>query len=517
MSPIEQAQELSLYRRWRPRTFAQVIGQDLVVGTLKRAVAQGRSAHAYLFCGQRGVGKTSVARILARAVNCLDPLDGEPCNACESCTRILEGKALDVVEIDGASNRGIDQIRQLREQVGYVPAGARYKVYIIDEVHMLTGEAFNALLKTLEEPPPRVLFILATTEPHKIPSTVLSRCQAFEFAPVAQEMIARKLAEIATDEGIELEERAAALIAARSGGAMRDAEVLLEQMGRGAPVTEQTVLDILGLPPSETLDAFVTALAAGDAQTPLSVVAELTARGRDLGMFLEEAAVRARDRIIEGAAQLIPVARALVRWRAELPRTLSRRLHVELGILELCGPQTPSAADKPQGAATSRPQKPAKPSSTDEAAQPTEVKTHKPSAKEAPAEEKQAPSPRKTRQAATQETPTKEEENPEWQRMLAECYGERRSLAVFLAPAKAALADGTLRIVLPAEFRFHYECLQEPDVRQLMEQIAQRCFGALLAVHVEWEGREVSEPSLEERAALAAEVLEGEIVKEQTG
>lgn len=517
MSPIEQAQELSLYRRWRPHTFAQVIGQELVVGTLRRAVAQGQTAHAYLLCGQRGVGKTSVARILARAVNCPDARDGEPCNVCESCTRILSGRALDVVEIDGASNRGIDQIRQLREQVGYVPAGARCKVYIIDEVHMLTGEAFNALLKTLEEPPPRVLFILATTEPHKIPSTVLSRCQAFEFAPVPQGLIAAKLAEIASNEGIELEERAAALIAARSGGALRDAEVLLEQMGRGAPVTEQTVLDILGLPPTETLDAFIMGLAARDAQPPLSIVAELATRGRDLGMFLEEAAARARDQIIEGSTQLIPVARALVRWRAELPRAVSRRLHVELGILELCDPQTtPNTAGREEAQA-SRSQSPATEPLSRKEEQPKEDTSRHPSPQGGPKPETESAARRQGLRASPQPESTGQEEHPEWQRMLAECYQERRSLAVFLAPAKATLTDGTLRIALPEGYRLHFECLQEPDARRLVEQIAQRCFGALMAVHVEWEGRDDPEPSLEERAALAAEVLEGEIVKEQSG
>ncbi len=214
MGPDGTEHELSLYRRWRPLRFADVVGQELVVQTLQRAVSQGLTAHAFLFSGQRGVGKTSVARILARAVNCLAPQEGEPCNACESCTRILRGASLDVVEVDGASNRGIDQIRQLREQVGYVPAGAKRKVYIIDEVHMLTGEAFNALLKTLEEPPPRVLFVLATTEPHKVPLTVLSRCQAFEFAPLAPDQVAAKLLGIARHEGLELEPEAAQLIAA---------------------------------------------------------------------------------------------------------------------------------------------------------------------------------------------------------------------------------------------------------------------------------------------------------------
>ncbi|MFO8034257.1 MAG: DNA polymerase III subunit gamma/tau, partial [Candidatus Bipolaricaulota bacterium] len=403
MGPNEKEHELSLYRRWRPLRFADVVGQELAVQTLQRAVSQGQTAHAFLFSGQRGVGKTSVARILARAVNCLAPQDGEPCNACESCIRIQSGTSLDVVEIDGASNRGIDQIRQLREQVGYVPAGAARKVYIIDEVHMLTGEAFNALLKTLEEPPPRVLFVLATTEPHKVPLTVLSRCQAFEFAPLPPDQIAGKLLEIARNEGLEVEPEAAQLIARRSGGALRDAEVLLEQLAHNSPITQHTVQDLLGLPPEETVDTFVSALASREAQGPLSTVAELTARGRDLGMFLEEAAARARDRIIGGETELIAVARALVTWRAELPRVVSRRLHVELGILELCG-----APSEPAPSSASEPVSP----------------------------------------------------DPRWTALLADCYRRSRALAVFLLPAKHHLADGSLHIILPADCRFHYDCLQ---------------------------------------------------------
>jgi DNA polymerase-3 subunit gamma/tau len=243
-------EELSLYRRWRPKRFSEVVGQDLVVATLKRAVALGKLHHAYLFAGQRGVGKTTLARILARAANCLAPEDGEPCNRCPNCLRILEGKSLDVVEIDGASHRGIDQVRQLREEVAFLPAGARYKVYIIDEVHMLTQEAFNALLKTLEEPPPHVIFMFATTEPHKVPPTVLSRCQAFWLQPIPEELIAKRVEEIAKAEGFALGEGAAALLARRAGGSLRDALVLLEQLGRAGPITPEKIESYLGLPPA---------------------------------------------------------------------------------------------------------------------------------------------------------------------------------------------------------------------------------------------------------------------------
>ncbi len=242
------AEELSLYRRWRPKRFSEVVGQDLVVATLRRAVALGKLHHAYLFAGQRGVGKTTLARILARAANCLSPEDGEPCNRCANCLRILSGQSLDVVEIDGASHRGIDQVRQLREEVAFLPAGSRYKVYIIDEVHMLTQEAFNALLKTLEEPPPHVIFMFATTEPHKVPPTVLSRCQAFWLQPIPEELIAQKVEEIARAEGFALGEGAAAFLARRAGGSLRDALVLLEQLGRAGPITRERVESYLGLP-----------------------------------------------------------------------------------------------------------------------------------------------------------------------------------------------------------------------------------------------------------------------------
>ena len=505
---MNRGEGLSIYRRWRPQRFSEVVGQPLVVETLRRAVAQGKLAHAYLFSGQRGVGKTSAARILARAVNCLSPQAGEPCNRCENCRRILEGKSLDVVEIDGASNRGIDQIRKLREEVGYVPAGARYKVYIIDEVHMLTGEAFNALLKTLEEPPPHVIFIFATTEPHKVPSTVLSRCQAYEFSPVPEGLIKDKLLEIAGAEGIELAEEAAALIARRAGGSLRDAEVLLEQLAQAGKVTPEAVVELLGLPRLVEVDRFLSALLGKDAAAALEVVEDLSTRGRDLGLFLEEAAARARDRVIEGDGRFIPLAKKLLELRAELPRAVSRKLHLEVVILELCGP--PSQPPTPVGGSPAHAERALRPEAQAGGPPPVE------SGPEGSAPSKPGSPPEDLLQGQEEGEGTGPEEADPWVEMLVAMLDERPSVAAFLAPAEAELVDGLLRVSLPKECRYHYESLLEPGVRRYLEDMAQRHFPGVLTVDIRWEGAEDGGPSLEERARLVAEALEGEILKEGT-
>ncbi|MEO8083937.1 MAG: DNA polymerase III subunit gamma/tau [Ardenticatenales bacterium] len=259
----------ALYRRWRPTTFEDVVGQDAVTGTLRNALATDRLAHAYLFTGVRGTGKTTVARLLAKAVNCTgDAPGGPPCNACPTCISIGEGRSLDLIEIDAASNTGVDDVRDLRDKIGYSPSEARYKVYIIDEVHMLSTAAFNALLKTLEEPPPHALFILATTEPHKIPETIQSRCQRHDFRRVAPAIVAAKLERICAAEGLAAEPAALELLARLSTGSVRDAESLLDQVSAGdGTVTVAGVHAALGTPDSAAITAIVTALAdreAGD-------------------------------------------------------------------------------------------------------------------------------------------------------------------------------------------------------------------------------------------------------------
>lgn len=265
-----------LYRKWRPQTFSDVVGQPHVTASLLGAVKNGRLSHAYLFTGSRGTGKTSCAKILAKAVNCEHPVNGNPCNVCDTCRGIDNGSILDVIEIDAASNNGVDNIRDLREEANYTPTAAKYRVYIIDEVHMLSTGAFNALLKTLEEPPEHVKFILATTEVHKLPSTILSRCQRFDFKRIEPQDIAARLLYVANEEGIALTEDGARLIARIADGAMRDALSLLDRCAAyGGEITEAVVSDAAGLAGREYLFALTEAVAARDSAKTLSLLNDL--------------------------------------------------------------------------------------------------------------------------------------------------------------------------------------------------------------------------------------------------
>jgi len=270
-------------RKWRPATFDQVVGQEHVTRTLKNAISGNRVAHAYLFTGPRGVGKTTVARVLAKALDCAEGPTITPCGKCAACTEIAQGTSLDVIEIDGASNRGIDEIRNLRESVRYAPVGGKKKVYIIDEVHMLTQEAFNALLKTLEEPPPHVVFVFATTQPLKVPQTIVSRCQRFDFRRIASRDIAQRLGEICKGEGYKCEDTALALVAQQAEGSMRDAQSMLEQVIAfgGGSVTEADIRPIMGLRGSEILSKITKAVVSGDEKVVMELVAEAFDSGVD--------------------------------------------------------------------------------------------------------------------------------------------------------------------------------------------------------------------------------------------
>jgi DNA polymerase-3 subunit gamma/tau len=278
---------LVLARKWRPQTFAEVIGQDHITETLKKAVEKGRIAHAYLFAGPRGCGKTTTARLLAKIINCEHPKGSEPCNECVSCTAITEGRHLDTIEIDGASNRGIDEIRDLREKISYAPSQGRSKIYIIDEVHMLTPQAFNALLKTLEEPPVHVYLIFATTEPHKVPSTILSRCQRFNFKRLELREIASQLEKICGIEKVKYEPEALILIARRAEGSMRDGESLLDQCiaaSEGA-VDLDLVRRVLGLVDSQLVTNLLKAIGKRDRGAALAIVDRAVDSGVDLEEF----------------------------------------------------------------------------------------------------------------------------------------------------------------------------------------------------------------------------------------
>ena len=278
---------LVLARKWRPQVFEDVLGQEHVIKTLKNAIRLGRVAHAYIFSGPRGVGKTSVARILAKALNCEKGPVETPCNVCANCREITEGTSMDVNEIDGASNRGIDEIRELRENVKYAPASSRYKVYIIDEVHMLTKEAFNALLKTLEEPPAHVIFVFATTETHKVPATILSRCQRFDFRRLSLRHITDNLRQIASSEGIQISDGGLALVAEASEGSVRDAQSIFDQAisYAGTEIGDSDVEELLGTADRRFLFNLSEAVLARDAGACLRIIEEAYFAGLDMKVF----------------------------------------------------------------------------------------------------------------------------------------------------------------------------------------------------------------------------------------
>lgn len=288
----------ALYRKWRPQTFADVIGQQHITDTLRAQLQSGRLSHAYLFTGTRGTGKTTCAKILARAVNCEHPVNGDPCNECAACRGILDGSVLDVTEIDAASNNGVDNIRDLRDETRYTPAQVKKRVFIIDEVHMLSIGAFNALLKTLEEPPEHVLFILATTELHKVPATILSRCQRFDFRRIGAEDIARRLLDVAAGEGIQLTEGAARLIARLADGAMRDALSMLDRAAAAGAVDEQTVTAALGVLGQDDGVRLAEALKAGDLAAAVGLLDEYYNAGRDLASVYDQMLGLIRDALL---------------------------------------------------------------------------------------------------------------------------------------------------------------------------------------------------------------------------
>lgn len=319
---------LVLARKWRPRFFSDLIGQETISHILSNAISQGKIAHAYLFSGPRGVGKTSSARILARAVNCEKGPIPEPCGTCPSCVEILEGSSVDVMEIDGASNNSVNDIRDLRERVRYAPASGRYKVYIIDEAHMLSDAAFNALLKTLEEPPPHVIFVLATTAPRKIPATVLSRCQHLPFRRIPIQKIKGRLRLIADSEGVRISDESLEMIARAAEGSMRDSLTILDQVISFSPdIKDSEIKDLLGIPDFNALYEISLSIIKGDRKRVLEVIQELTDKGTDLKSFAKDLMNFFRDlltaKVTGSAEDVLDLSEGEIEMIKELARVTS--------------------------------------------------------------------------------------------------------------------------------------------------------------------------------------------------
>lgn len=359
----------ALYRKYRPQNFTDVKGQDHIVTTIRNQIKAGRIGHAYLFCGTRGTGKTTVAKIFAKAVNCEHPADGSPCGDCPSCRAIAAGSSLNVIEIDAASNNGVDNIREIREEVTYAPTEGKYKVYIIDEVHMLSVGAFNALLKTLEEPPSYVIFVLATTEAHKIPVTILSRCQRYDFHRISIDTISQRLQELIDQEQAEAEEKAVRYIAKSADGAMRDALSLLDQcmaFYMGQKLTYSHVLEVLGAVDTERFSCLLRSVLGSQAVQAMRQIEELVAEGRDLGQFVNDFTWYLRNLLLlqssddmedvldissENLALLkeeckmadAPLLMRYIRIFSELSNQVrysaQKRILIEIAVIKLCRPE----------------------------------------------------------------------------------------------------------------------------------------------------------------------------------
>ncbi len=328
-----------LYRKYRPKKFSEIVGQDHVKKILSKAIEEGRVSHAYIFAGPRGTGKTTTARILAKALNCERREGYEPCGECHACRSIDEGTFMDVVELDAASNRGIDEIRRIRDSASYRPIEGKFRVYIIDEFHMLTREAFNALLKTLEEPPEHVVFILATTDLEKVPPTIVSRCQVLEFRNLPDDLIVERLKKVCEMEGIEITDEALGLIAKRAEGSMRDALTILEQVWRfaGGKIGVEDVEDALGLLRSDIVDRFVNSLVSRNLKDALEVLDEVFYSGKDFEVLYKEAIDELVRRISKGDVKLSNLVRELLSGLKEMRFFENRRLYALAHISSLIG------------------------------------------------------------------------------------------------------------------------------------------------------------------------------------
>ena len=504
---------LVLARKWRPQSFDDIAGQEHITRTLRNAIQSNRIAHAYLFTGVRGVGKTTAARILAKALNCEKGPTPNPCNQCSFCTEITGGNCIDVLEIDGASNRGIDEIRQIIENVRYQPAQCRFKIYVIDEVHQVTKDAFNALLKTLEEPPPSVKFILATTEPHRLPETILSRCQRYDFRRITLREIVRRLEEISQQEGLNISEGALVLLGREADGSMRDAQSLLEQVlacvqpgseRRNETVVDERVLEeILGLAERQVLYDLSNAVIGGNARQCIELIAKVVVEGRDLGRLSRDLVEHFRNLLVVrlakpdakeaetvGKGQLLDLPDQeiedlrsqvadlstetlldyfdfMAAGDEEVNRSANPRFPLETVLVRLATlPKTLPVAQLLERLEKLERRLPGaeRPAST---SMPTEV----------------TPTPQAVVSAAPAAVSLAGDKDNLWQSFVSFVGREKKFLASHLAAGSALeLPPGQLSIGV-AE-RHHLNYLQDPDNLSALKNLAKRFFGDDVAVHI---------------------------------